>query len=97
MDALKNLLEAPERASLPEGAPAPQSELRGRVALVLSGATGVGIGIAQHLASAGADIALTYAASEEKAKEHLRALQSLNMGRAIAVSMIPVTPGVWNV
>ena len=44
------------------------SNLKGRVALVTGGSRGIGAAIAQRLARDGADIAITYARSSERAR-----------------------------
>lgn len=62
----------------------PQIELRGKVALVTGGSRGIGAAIATRLAAAGADVALTYVRSVEKAEAIVRKIEELGR-RAMAI------------
>jgi 3-oxoacyl-[acyl-carrier protein] reductase len=55
----------------------PQLELRGKVALVTGGSRGIGAAIAIQLAAAGADVALTYVRSAEKAEAVVKQIEAL--------------------
>lgn len=59
------------------------NRLRGKRALVTGGSRGIGAGIVKRLASEGADVALTYAASPERAGEVVKAAQDAG-GKALA-------------
>lgn len=61
-----------------------QPPLHGKVALVTGGSRGIGAAIARHLASAGADIALTYARSAEMALNVAAEIEAAGR-RAIAI------------
>lgn len=61
-----------------------QTSLKGRVALVTGGSRGLGAAIAQTLAEEGADVALSYVASAEKADAVVRKLEARGV-RALAV------------
>ncbi|SFT91854.1 3-oxoacyl-ACP reductase family protein [Mesorhizobium sp. YR577] len=59
-------------------------ELRGKVALVTGGSRGIGAAIARQLARAGADVALTYVRSAEKAEAVVKEIEALGrLGLAI--------------
>lgn len=60
------------------------SELNGKAALVTGGSRGIGAAIAVKLAQAGADVALTYAASPEKAKAVAQRIEALGR-RALTI------------
>ena len=59
-------------------------ELKGKVALVTGGSRGLGAAIAAALADQGADVAITYVASSEKAAAVVRSLEAKGV-RSIAV------------
>lgn len=58
--------------------------LKGKVALVTGGSRGLGAAIAKALAAQGADVAISYVASEEKAQAVVETLQAAGV-RAIAI------------
>jgi 3-oxoacyl-[acyl-carrier protein] reductase len=60
-----------------------EKKLSGRVALVTGGSRGIGAAIARALADNGADVAISYVASAEKAEAVVADLQSKNV-RAVA-------------
>ena len=60
------------------------TELKGKAALVTGGSRGMGAAIAMALAEAGADVALTYAASPEKAQAVARQIEAKGR-RALAI------------
>jgi 3-oxoacyl-[acyl-carrier protein] reductase len=53
--------------------------LKGKVALVTGGSRGIGAASARHLASAGANIAITYSASADAAAELVKGLETLGI------------------
>jgi len=61
-----------------------QKKLEGKVALVTGGSRGLGVAIAHALAEDGADVAITYLASVEKAKTVAHDLESKGV-RAVAL------------
>lgn len=58
--------------------------LSGKVALVTGGSRGLGVAIAHALAEQGADVAISYAASADKAKAVVEALEAKGV-RAVAI------------
>lgn len=60
------------------------NHLAGKVALVQGGSRGIGAAIAKRLARNGATVALTYAASPDKAQEVVKEIEAAG-GRAIAI------------
>ena len=54
----------------------PAKPLTGKVALVTGGSRGIGAAIAKELADQGADVALSYAASADKAEAVAKELKS---------------------
>jgi 3-oxoacyl-[acyl-carrier protein] reductase len=52
------------------------NKLSGKIALVTGGSRGLGVAIAHALADEGADVAITYVASAEKAESVVRALEA---------------------
>ncbi|RJG45217.1 3-oxoacyl-ACP reductase family protein [Mesorhizobium sp. DCY119] len=59
-------------------------ELQGKVALVTGGSRGIGAAIARQLARAGADVALTYVRSAEKAEAVVKEIEALGR-RGLAI------------
>jgi NAD(P)-dependent dehydrogenase (short-subunit alcohol dehydrogenase family) len=66
-----------------------QLALSGKIALVIGGTRGVGAAVSIALARAGATVAVTYSASESKAREHVDALEKARGNRAIALKHDP--------
>lgn len=63
--------------------------LSGKVALVIGGTRGLGSAVSIALARAGAKVAVTYSASEAKAREHIEILEKARGNRAIAIKHDP--------
>jgi 3-oxoacyl-[acyl-carrier protein] reductase len=60
------------------------SDLKGKVALVTGGSRGIGAATALRLARDGADVAITYASSPDKAQAVVQSVQALGQ-RAVAI------------
>ncbi|SHE93901.1 SDR family NAD(P)-dependent oxidoreductase [Streptoalloteichus hindustanus] len=60
------------------------SNLAGKIALVTGGSRGIGAGVAERLARAGADVAVTYVHSAEQADTVVRRIEALGR-RAVAI------------
>lgn len=67
------------------------SALNGKVALVTGGSRGIGAAIARHLARAGADVAITYSASADKARAVVEEIQAMDR-RALAIQADAADP-----
>lgn len=68
-----------------------QRRFDGQVALVTGGSRGIGAGIVRRLASEGAAVAFTYAASEAKALQLVKEVQA-GGGRAMRSKLIVHLP-----
>jgi len=66
--------------------------LKGRRALVTGGSRGIGAAIVKRLAGEGADVALTYSSSPERASEVVKAAQALGV-RSVAIQADSADPG----
>jgi 3-oxoacyl-[acyl-carrier protein] reductase len=67
------------------------SQLAGKAALVTGGSRGIGAAIAKHLAREGADVAITYASSPDKANAVVAEIQSLER-RGLAIKADSADP-----
>lgn len=75
---------------LESGQASPQKlSLSGKVALVIGGTRGVGAAISIALARAGAEVAVTYSASEARARDHVEILEKVHGNRAAAIRHDP--------
>lgn len=63
----------------------PHRPAAGQVALVTGGSSGIGEGIARHLAAAGASVVLTYGRHDDEARATVAQIEATG-GRALAVS-----------
>lgn len=66
-------------------------QLEGKTALITGGSRGIGAAIAQRFAQEGAQVALTYKASPEKAAEVVKAIKAKN-GSAVAIQADSADP-----
>ena len=67
------------------------SQLTGKAALVTGGSRGIGAAIAKHLARGGADVAITYSASPDKANAVVAEIQSIGR-RGLAIKADSADP-----
>jgi len=67
------------------------SGLAGKVALVTGGSRGMGAAIATRLAREGADVALTYVSTDERAREVVAGIERIG-GRALAIAADSADP-----
>src|SRR5690349_13641389 len=66
-------------------------QLTGKTVLITGGSRGIGAAIAQRLAKEGAQVALTYKSSPEKAAGVVKAIEAQN-GRAVAIQADSADP-----
>src|ERR1700744_5651554 len=66
--------------------------LEGKIAFITGGSRGIGAAIAQHLAAAGAKVAITYSRGADAAAAVVAAIQRLD-GKAIAIQADAVDAG----